>query len=101
VLVVIASYYVLFAVVGGSSHALIGELVIAVVFSTVAILGALFFPTVVGIGILAHGLFDLAHDSIIENPGVPAWWPAFCASIDVLLGLWVIILRSRLTSSMH
>ena len=100
VLVIIASYYVLFAVLSGSSHALIWELAIAIAFSTVAILGALFLPTLVGMGIVAHGLFDLVHDSVIENAGVPAWWPIFCGSIDVVLGLWVIILiRSRLTSS--
>jgi len=92
VLVIIASYYVLFAVLGGSRHALVWELVIAVAFSTVAILGALFLPTLVGIGIIAHGLFDLVHDSIIENVGVPIWWPTFCGSIDVLLGLWVVSL---------
>jgi uncharacterized membrane protein HdeD (DUF308 family) len=96
VLVIIASYYVLFAVLGGSSHALVWELLIAVAFSTVAIIGALFLPTLVGIGIIAHGLFDLVHDMIIENPGVPTWWPAFCGSIDVVLGLWVMTLaRSR------
>ena len=96
VLVVIASYYVLFAVMGGSGYALIWELVIAAVFSTVAIVGALFFPTLVGIGIVAHGLFDLVHDGIVENAGVPTWWPGFCGSIDVVLGLWVISLaRSR------
>lgn len=92
VLVIIASYYVLFAVLSGSSHALVWELVIAVVFSTVAIIGALFLPTLVGTGILAHGLFDLVHDIIIENSGVPTWWPTFCGSLDVLLGLWVIAL---------
>lgn len=96
VLVIIASYYVLFAVLGGSSHALVWELVIAVVFSTVAIIGALFLPTLVGTGIIAHGLFDLVHDIIIENSGVLTWWPIFCGSLDVLLGLWVITLtRSR------
>jgi hypothetical protein len=96
VLVIIASYYVLFAVLGGSSHALVWELVIAVVFSTVAIIGALFLPTLVGTGIIAHGLFDLVHDILIENSGVPTWWPTFCGSLDVLLGLWVITLsRSR------
>ncbi len=96
VLVIIASYYVLFAVLGGSSHALVWELVIAVVFSTVAIIGALFLPTLVGTGIIAHGLFDLVHDILIENSGVPTWWPTFCGSLDVLLGLWVIALtRSR------
>lgn len=42
ILVVIASYYVLFAVMGGSGHALIWELVVAAAFSTIAIVGALF-----------------------------------------------------------
>lgn len=104
VLVIIASYYVLFAVLSGSGHALAWELVIAVGFSAVAILGALLLPTLVGIGIMAHGLFDLVHDVIIENSGVPIWWPAFCASVDVLLGIWVIILtlnRSRPSCSMR
>ena len=102
VLVIIASYYVLFAVLGGSGQALGWELVIAVAFSTVAIIGALFLPTLVGAGIIAHGLFDLVHDGLIENSGVPAWWPSFCASIDVLLGLWVVILtRSQLRSSLR
>lgn len=92
VLIIIASYYVLFAVVGGSGHALVWELAIAVAFSTVAILGALHAPVLVGTGIIAHGLFDLVHDVLIENSGVPTWWPSFCGSIDVLLGLWVILL---------
>jgi hypothetical protein len=102
VLIIIASYYVLFAVSDGSGHALIWELVVAVAFSTLAILGAFFSPMLVGTGIIAHGLFDVVHSVIIENSGVPTWWPSFCASIDVLLGLWVIILtRSRLTCSMR
>lgn len=102
VLIIIASYYVLFAVLGGSGHVLVWELVIAVAFSTVAILGALFLPTLVGTGIIAHGFFDLVHDVFLENSGVRTWWPSFCASIDVLLGLWVIILtRSRLTCSIR
>ena len=100
VLVIIASYYVLFAVLSGSGGALLWELIIAVAFSTVAITGALFLPTLVGTGIVAHGLFDIVHDVLIENSGVPAWWPSFCASIDVLLGIWVIILtRNRFRSS--
>ena len=97
VLVIIASYYVLFAVLDGSAHALAWEVVIAVAFSAVAIIGALVVPTLVGIGIIAHGLFDLVHDVFITNSGVPSWWPSFCGRIDVLLGLWVVLLtRSRL-----
>lgn len=96
VLVIIASYYVLFAVLGGSTRALGWEMVIALAFSTVGILGALHAPFLVGAGIVAHGLFDLVHDMLVVNAGVPTWWPSFCGSIDVLLGLWVISLcRSR------
>ena len=92
----------LFAVLGGSGHALVWELVIAIAFSTVAILGALFLPALVGGGILAHGLFDLVHNLLIENSGVPAWWPSFCASVDVLLGLWVMMItHSRSTSPLR
>ena len=76
---------------------MVWELVVAVGFSAVAIIGALYLPMLVGIGITAHGLFDLVHDVAIENSGVPTWWPAFCGSIDVALGLWVIaITRSRM-----
>ena len=90
VLVVIASYYILFAVIGGSGQALVWELVVAVAFSAVAIVGGLHLPLLVGLGIVAHGLFDLVHLTMMENAGVPDWWPGFCGSLDVVLGLWVI-----------
>jgi uncharacterized membrane protein HdeD (DUF308 family) len=95
VLVIVASFYVLFAVLGGSGQTLVKELVVAVGFSTVAITGALYLPTLVGIGIAAHGVFDLVHDILIENSGVPSWWPSFCGSIDVVLGLWVVCLPAQ------
>ena len=73
VLMIIASYYVLFAVMGDSSRALGWELAVALVFSTIAIVGALPAPVLVGVGIMAHGLFDLVHDGLVENAGVPTW----------------------------
>ena len=94
VLIIIASYYVLFAVVGGSGQALIWEVMIAVVFSTVAILGAIFLPTLAGASIMAHGLFDFVHDVIINSSGVPIWWPTFCGSIELGMGV-IILTRSR------
>lgn len=98
VLIIIASYYVLFGVLSGSGHSLAWELVIALAFSAIAIVGALHASVLVGAGIFAHGLFDLVHDSLIENAGVPNWWPSFCGSVDVALGLWVLLLsRTRST----
>lgn len=90
VLIVIATYYVLFSFI--SFEAIFIEIVIASVFSIVAVVGAFRWPLLLGLGIFAHGLFDFTHGQLINNSGVPMWWPAFCAGVDVVLGAWVIYL---------
>jgi len=90
VLIVIASYYVLFACIAG--EAIVAEIFVASIFSVLAIVGVFRWPLLLGIGIFMHGAFDLVHGHIISNSGVPVWWPAFCASIDIVLGIWVIYL---------
>lgn len=93
ILVVIAAYYVLFAAMSGES--IVEEILVAAAFSVAAIVGALKWPVLVGVGIFLHGVFDFLHPSLISNSGVPAWWPAFCAAIDIPLGAWVIRLAWR------
>jgi hypothetical protein len=83
VTIVIASYYALFAVMGASTQALVLESVVGIVFLAVAVLGFRFSLWVVMVALAAHGAFDLAHSSIISNPGVPGWWPGFCLTYDV------------------
>lgn len=84
VTVVIASYYVLFAVMGGSTQALVLETVAAAVF--VALAGAGFRSSlwIVVVALAAHGVFDLVHSRFMSNPGVPGFWPAFCLAYDVM-----------------
>lgn len=83
VTIVIASYYVLFAVMGASTNALVLESVVGAVFLAAAVSGFRSSLWVVVLLLAAHGIFDLAHSRIISNPGVPAWWPAFCLTYDV------------------
>jgi hypothetical protein len=83
VTIVIASYYALFAVLGGSTIALVLELVAGTVFLAAAVSGFRSSLWIVVIALTAHGVFDLAHSRIIANPGVPVWWPAFCLTFDV------------------
>ena len=92
ILIIIASYYILFAILGDSRHALIWESAVAVAFSAIGVFGSLRVPLLAGAAIAAHGLFDLVHHDIIPNPGVPSWWPTFCAGVDVPLGVWVMSL---------
>jgi hypothetical protein len=83
VLVVIASYYVLFAVMGGSMRALVLESVVMSAFACVAVLGFRFNLWLVVAALTAHGVFDAFHRYLVTNPGVPEWWPAFCLAFDV------------------
>ena len=99
VLMVIASYYVLFAVMGGSRRAVLFEIVAASGFLLFAVLGfkrSLWFAVV---AIVGHGVFDFVHHWFIEDPGVPYWWPGFCLTFDVVLGAWLAVRLIRGTSS--
>ena len=82
VLIVVALYYVLFAVMGGSMRALGLETVVMGAFTWCAVVG-LGRPWVTVGGLAAHGLFDIVHASVIDNPGVPAFWPGFCMAYDL------------------
>lgn len=86
-LIVIASYYALFAVMGGSMPALMLELVGIAVFVGIAIAGFKGSPWIVAAGIAGHGVFDFVRIGLIDNPGMPEWWPPFCASIDITIGV--------------
>ena len=83
VTIVVASYYVLFAVMGDSTHALVVECVVGAAFLAIAVFGFRSSLWVVVLALVAHGVFDLSHGRVITNPGVPAWWPAFCLTYDV------------------
>jgi hypothetical protein len=82
-LLVIASYYVLFAVIGGSGHALVVETLVMIGFLLVAVIGFKKSLWLVVAALAAHGVFDLFHGRVVANPGVPAWWPAFCLTYDL------------------
>jgi hypothetical protein len=83
VTIVIALYYALFAVMGASANALVLESAVGAVFIAFAAFGFRSSLWVVVLALAAHGVFDLAHSRVMSNPGVPAWWPAFCLTYDL------------------
>jgi hypothetical protein len=98
VLIVIASYYVLFAVMGASRRTLVIEIVVASGFLLFGVLGFrrnLWFAVA---AIIGHGVFDFVHHWFIENPGVPPWWPGFCLTFDVIVGVWLGVRLMRVPS---
>ena len=95
VLIVTASYYVLFAVMGASGRTLAIEIAVAALFLVLAVVGFRSSPWLVAGAIAGHGVFDLVHHLFIENPGMPHWWPGFCLTFDVALGAWLAVRQSR------
>ncbi len=99
-LIVVASYYVLFAAMGGGNEALLLEVAISAAFVVAAIAGfKLNLWLVVG-GLAVHGLFDFTHHLVLRNPGVPVWWPGFCLAFDVTAAIFLgalLIKRSNVS----
>ena len=83
VTMVVASLYALFAVMGASTKTLVLECVVGALFLGGAVSGFRFSLWIVVLALAAHGVFDVVHGRVISNPGVPAWWPAFCSTYDV------------------
>jgi len=103
VAVIVATYYILFAVMGRSNPALVWESLTAVLFFALAVAGFkknLWWSVA---ALAGHGVFDFFHHLLIHNPGVPPWWPGFCLSFDVLAGGFLAMLllqRSGYASKM-
>ena len=95
VLIVVAHYYVLFAIMAGAMRAVMLESLIMAVFIVLAVVGFRRSSLVLALGLCAHGVMDVFHGQILTNPGVPEWWPSFCMAYDVVASLALIVLRSR------
>ena len=93
-LIVIAMYYVLFSLMGGSSEIVAWDFVIASAFVVAAFVGFHATLWVVMFGLGAHGVFDWIHPLLLDHGGVPGWWPGFCLGVDITLAAalaWLIL----------
>ena len=95
VLMVIATYYVLFAVIDGDREVLWFEMAIAAVFIGLAVAGFKRNPWLVVVALVAHGVMDVFHDALVHNAGVPSGWPGFCMTFDVTAAVFVACVLAR------
>lgn len=89
-------YYWAFAIFASDYDALIYEVAIGLVFLLLAYV-AYRLKNVIGLlllalGYIGHGVYDAVHNSFFQNHGAPLWWPEFCGSVDVLIGLYLAFL---------
>ena len=92
ILIVIASYYVLFAVIDGRNEVLLSELAIAAVFTGLAVAGFKRNLWIAVAALAGHGVMDFFHHQLVHNTGVPQGWPAFCLTFDVTAAAFVAVI---------
>ena len=95
IVIVTASYYCLFAVMGGDRQALVAESIAMAVFLAAAIIGFTRNAWLLVAAMLGHGAFDLVHERLIADRGVPDYWPAFCLAFDVVVAIFIAVLLRR------
>lgn len=87
VLIAIATYDVLFAVMAGTPTAIVIESLFASAFLVASIVGFRTTPWIIVAGFAAHGIADAFHDGFSPDAGIPAWWPGFCGAFDVAIAV--------------
>ena len=95
VMIAVATYYILFAAMGASASVMIAESVAAVAFLVLTVMGFKTSLWFVVAALAGHGVFDLLHHLIIEDPSVPRWWPGFCSAFDIVAAGYLAVLLSR------
>jgi hypothetical protein len=95
ILIVIAFYYVLFSVMGGGPRTTVVEISIMTIFLVAASLGFRRNLWLVVAALAAHAILDAVHGSVVSNPGVPPWWPAFCSMYDLTAAAFLALTLLR------
>jgi hypothetical protein len=83
-LAMIAAIYLGFAFLDGRPAIVILELSVGTVFIVLALLGLWVAPVLIGVGLILHAVWDLAHRPRGVTTKLPSWYPAFCAAYDVV-----------------
>lgn len=91
-------YYFAFALFSNEVNILIYEIIAGSVFFCIAYCAYQSKQTqlylVAGMGCILHAFYDYYHDALFTNHGTPGWWIEFCGVIDLILGIYLILLMT-------
>jgi len=95
-LVLIAGVYIGFAITDGRHEKLLLEILIALGFCVLVLLGMWRWPWLIALGYLLHAVWDLLHHPTIRlGARVHKWYPPACLVYDVLVGGFIYFLLFR------
>lgn len=98
-LLTLPSFYAAFAICAGRGDVATLELAWGAPYLIAGVLLTLInlhiSALLVGALWLTHGAYDLLHSLLVENPGVPSWYPVFCATVDFVVGSYLLATSRR------
>jgi hypothetical protein len=93
ILVAIAFIYVGYSLQENEVKAVILECAIALALYFLALIGYTRNSVLLAYGIMLHGIWDiLHHHGLVVKTAVPVYWPSFCFIIDVIDGLYFLVI---------
>ncbi len=97
ILIAIAFIYVGFALKDNPISLIILEISMAMMFFLLAIIGYTKRSSLLGYGIILHGVWDiLHHNGWFVSTDIPVYWPVFCTIIDLIYGVYLLYIFKKL-----
>jgi len=88
----IAFIYVGFSLKGNPVSSIVLEILVAVVFYLIAVIGYSKNNSLIAYGIVLHGIWDiLHHKAAFVRTDIPGYYPLFCLAADILLGVYFFL----------
>jgi hypothetical protein len=96
ILVAIAFIYVGFSLKNNPVNLIVLEIGVALILYFLAIIGYTRNSLLIAYGIILHGLWDIFHHrGFLIGTDIPDYWPSFCFIIDIIDGLYFLIIFKR------
>ena len=92
VLAVAGAIYAGFGLVEGSNNAVILEAISGLFFGSIATIGTIYSPQILGIGFLLHAVWDCLHHWKVVKTEINPWYPSFCAIYDFIVGIYLLVI---------
>lgn len=99
-LAVLPAIYILFALLAGDGAAMGWEFLFGLPFFIMAYFCAKRGFHYSGLAVLglwiAHAAYDVYHSALVDNAGVPGWYPALCFAFDLVIVVYLFMAVTKL-----
>jgi len=96
ILVAIAFIYVGFALKENTVPIIVFEIMVAVLFYFMALIGYSGKSSLIAFGIILHGFWDIFHHkALIVATDISGYWPSFCLTIDLVYGAYLLYIFKK------